>query len=192
MSTVEDINEQSSQNKNEIDIKYYYSKDKKNFIEDDKTIQALQISIQKISKKIEEDKINLRILQERHTKKQSEYNQLAGKPVIKSKEQKLEEMKDKMQKLKNHQIFDPNYGKKEPILQPGEETKKIQKNTDKCKIELDNLTDNINKQILFNTKLSKEIEEVRKEKFRIAEKLEKIDEENKNIEEHLSQLQRIT
>ena len=81
---------------------------KKNFLDNDKTIEALQISIQAISKKIEEDKINLRILQERHTKKQSEYNQLAGKPIIKSKEQKMEEMKEKMEKLKRHQVFDPN------------------------------------------------------------------------------------
>ena len=44
--------------------------------------------------------------------------------------------------------------KKNPVLQPGEETKKIQKNTDKCKIELDNLTDAINKQVLNNAKLT--------------------------------------
>ena len=93
-----------------------------------------------------------------------------------------------MQKLKNHQIFDPNYGKKDPHLQPDDETKIIQKNTDKRKIELDNLIDNINKQVLFNKKLSQEIEEIRKEKARINEKLEKIDEENNKIEEELENL----
>ncbi len=94
-----------------------------------------------------------------------------------------------MEKLKNHQIFDPNYGKKNPVIQPDEETKMIQKNTGKCKIELDNLTDAINKQVLFNTKLSREIDEVRKEKFRIAEKLDKINGENKKIEEELNHMQ---
>lgn len=152
-------------------------------------IETIQKSIQEISKKIEEDKINLRILQERHIKKQSEYNQLAGKPIIKSKEQKMEEMKEKMQKLKNRQIFDPNYGKKNPILQPGEETKMIQKNTDKCKIEYDNLINAINKQVLYNNELQREIEEVRKEKNRIHEKIEKADEQNKSIEEELEIMQ---
>ena len=184
MSYIEDSNEKSE----EVELKSKYQKEKKNFIEEDKTIEALQLSIQRLSKKIEEDKINLRILQERHIKKQSEYNQLAGKPIIKSKEQRLEEIKEKMQKLKNHQIFDPNYGKKDPHLQPDDETKIIQKNTDKRKIELDNLIDNINKQALFNKKLSQEIEEIRKEKARINEKLEKIDEENDKIEEELENL----
>ena len=180
----EDSNEKSE----EVELKSNYQNEKKNFIEEDKTIEALQLSIQRLSKKIEEDKINLRILQERHVKKQSEYNQLAGKPINKSKEQRLEEIKEKMQKLKNHQIFDPNYGKKDPHLQPDDETKIIQKNTDKRKIELDNLIDNINKQVLFNKKLSQEIEEIRKEKARINEKLEKIDEENNKIEEELENL----
>ena len=188
MSNLEYDNKEKEDNEEELDFKM--PSDGKNFIEEDKTIQALQLSIQRISKKIEEDKINLRILQERFIKKQSEYNQLAGKPIIKSKEQKLDEIKEKMQKLKNHQIFDPNYGKKNPILQPGEETKMIQKNTDKCQIELNNLTDAINKQILINTNLGREIEEVRKEKFRIAEKIEKIDEANKKIEEKLEYLQK--
>ena len=188
MSNLEYNNKEIEDNEEELDFKM--PSDGKNFIEEDKTIQALQLSIQRISKKIEEDKINLRILQERFIKKQSEYNQLAGKPIIKSKEQKLDEIKEKMQKLKNHQIFDPNYGKKNPILQPGEETKMIQKNTDKCQIELNNLTDAINKQILINTNLGREIEEVRKEKYRIAEKMEKIEQANKKIEEKLEYLQK--
>ena len=186
MSYIEDSNEKSE----ETDFKNNNKNEKKHFIEEDKTIETLQLSIQRLNKKIEEDKINLRILQERHIKKQSEYNQLAGKPIIKSKEQKLEEIKAKMEKLKNHQIFDPNYGKKDPHLQPDDETRMIQKNTDKRKIELDNLIDNINKQILFNTKLSREIEEIRKEKARITEKLEKIDQENKKIEGELEYLKK--
>jgi chromosome segregation ATPase len=153
-------------------------------------VQTLQGSIHEISKKIEEDKINLRILQERYTKKQSEYNQLAGKPIIKTKDQKLEEMKQKMEKLKNHQIFDPKYGKKNPVLQPDEETRRIQKNTDKRKIELDNLIDSINKQVEYNARLTHEIEEVRKEKARINEKIEKAEEENKKIEEEFEKLQK--
>lgn len=177
--------EKYQEEEDEFHNKNYKEKKDKSLSE----IETIQKSIQEISKKIEEDKINLRILQERHIKKQSEYNQLAGKPIIKSKEQKMEEMKEKMQKLKNRQIFDPNYGKKNPILQPGEETKMIQKNTDKCKIEYDNLINAINKQVLYNNELQREIEEVRKEKNRIHEKIEKADEQNKSIEEELEIMQ---
>ena len=137
MTNKEENVQQKIEKQNNLD-NIYDDKINKTNIYDDDNIKALQKSIQEISKVIEENKINLRILQERHVKKQSEYNQLAGKPIIKSKEQRLEEIKEKMQKLKAHQIFDPNYGKKNPVLQPGEETKMIQKNTDKCKIELDN------------------------------------------------------
>ena len=166
---------ESNENRNDKVNKFRSTKTTNYFC--DENIKTIQDSIQKISKKIEEDKMSLRILQERHTKRQSEYNQLAGKPIIKTKDQKLEEMKQKMEKLKNHKIFDPNYGKKQPILQPDEETKMIQKNTDKCKVELDNLIDSINKQVLYNSKLSHEIEEIRKEKTKIFEKIEKIEEE---------------
>jgi len=190
MTSKEIDNEQKEQEEyqeeeDEFHNKNYKEKKDKSFSD----IETLQKSIQEISKKIEEDKINLRILQERNIKKQSEYNQLAGKPIIKSKEQKMEEMKEKMQKLKNRQIFDPNYGKKNPILQPGEETKMIQKNTDKCKIEYDNLINAINKQVLYNSELQRQIEEVRKEKNRIHEKIEKADEQNKIIEEELETIQ---
>jgi len=190
MASKEIDNEQIEQEEKQEENDEYHNKNYKE--KKDKSlsdIETIQKSIQEISKKIEEDKINLRILQERHIKKQSEYNQLAGKPIIKSKEQKMEEMKEKMQKLKNHQIFDPNYGKKNPILQPGEETKMIQKNTDKCKIEYDNLINAINKQVLYNNELQHEIEEVRKEKNRIHEKIEKADEQNKSIEEELEIIQ---
>ena len=189
MTSIEEGNiEQNKDTKNEYDNKNNNENLKKSSLERDDNIEVLQLSIQRISKKIEEDKINLRILQERFIKKQSEYNQFAGKPIIKTKEQKFEEMKEKLHRLRNHQIFDPNYGKKEPVLQPGDETKKIQKNTDKCKIELDNLIDSINKQMLYNSKLSKEIEEIRKEKVRICEKFEKNEEQNKKMSEELEYL----
>ena len=149
------------------------------------TVQTLQGSIHEISKKIEEDKINLRILKERQFKKQTEFNKLAGKPVEKTKEQILQDVKTKIQKYKNRLIFDPNYGKKERIKLPDEETFEINKNTNKCKLELDFLRDEINKQILSNLKLSDEIKEVRKDRLRITEKYEKIEEENKKIEKDL-------
>ena len=149
------------------------------------TVITLQRSIHEISQKIEEDKINLRILKERHTKKQGEFNKLSGKPVNKTKEQVLQEVKNKIEKYKNRQIFDPNYGKKEHIPLPDEETFLIKKNTNKCQLQLDFLRDEINKHILSNLKLTDAIKEVRKDKLRLTEKYEKVECENKEIERDL-------
>lgn len=149
------------------------------------TVKTLQRSIHEISQKIEEDKINLRILKERHIKKQGEFNKLSGKPVNKTKEQVLQEVKTKIEKYKNRQIFDPNYGKKEHIPLPDEETFLIKKNTNKCQLQLDFLRDEINKHILSNLKLSNAIKEVRKDKLRLTEKYEKIESENKEIQRDL-------
>ena len=153
------------------------------------TVATLQNSIHEISRKIEEDKINLHILQERHFKRQTEYNKLAGKPEIKTKDQILQEVKIKIQKYKNRQIFEPNYGKKEHIMLPDEETFKIKKNSHKCQTELDFLKDEINKEKFLNDILSNEIREVRKDKLRLSEKYEKIEEKNKEMERTLRDIQ---
>ena len=153
------------------------------------TVATVQNSIHEISRKIEEDKINLHILQERHFKRQTEYNKLAGKPEIKTKDQILQEVKIKIQKYKNRQIFEPNYGKKEHIMLPDEETFKIKKNSHKCQTELDFLKDEINKEKYLNDILSNEIREVRKDKLRLSEKYEKIEEKNKEMERTLRDIQ---
>ena len=104
MNIAEMNNQEKKSNEGQNDVtKKNKNKNYNNFENDEKfqdNIITLQESIQKISNKIEEDKMNLRLLQERHIKKQSEYNELAGKPAIKSREQKVNEMKAKMQKLK--------------------------------------------------------------------------------------------
>ena len=160
-----------------------FSSDKDEFLRDN--IITLQDSIQKISKKIEEDKIKLNIIEERHIKRKSEYFKLSGKPTIKTKEQKMNDMKEKLEKIKNRNIFDPNYGKKEVLPLPGEERLELQKKTNKGTVELNNLLDAINKQKDLNVSLTHEIEEIRKEKARVSEKIEKIKEENKTIERKL-------
>ena len=82
-----------------------------------KNLDQLQQSIQVIIHSIEREKINIRINQERYTKKLREYNNLMGKPSL-SKEQKLNIRKEKMEQLKHREIFSPNYGKKKYIFNP--------------------------------------------------------------------------
>ena len=153
-------------------------------------INVIQDAIQDITRNIEKKKISLRILKERLVKKQGEYNALQGKPVTKNREEKSKEMREKREKMKNHKIFDPDYGKKQKNLLPDEETKIIQKNTSLCEIQLENITDNINKQVLYNADLAHQIEEVRKDKTRIKNKIEKIEEDNEEIEEQLKDVQK--
>ena len=150
------------------------------------TVETLQRSIHEISKKIEEDKINLRIIRERQFKRQNQLNQLAGKPSEKTKEQILQDVKEKILKYKNREIFDPYYGKKEHKLLPDEETFQVKKNSTKCQMELNFLRDEINKRILSNLILSNEIKEVRKDRLRLTERFDKIEEENKRIEKDIS------
>ena len=59
-------------------------------------IPQLQQSIQVIIHSIEREKINIRINQERLTKKLREYNELLGKPAAPSKEQRITIRKQKM------------------------------------------------------------------------------------------------
>ena len=151
-------------------------------------IEYIQSAIQSTTKDIEKGKITLRILQERLVKKQGEYNALQGKPVTKNREEKSKEIKEKREKVKNHKIFDPEYGKKKKNLKPGEEAKIIQKNTSLSEIQLENITDSVNKQVLYNSDLARQIEEVRKDKTRIKTKLEKIEEDNKELEEDLKEI----
>ena len=90
-------------------------------------IQNLQQSIQTIIHSIEREKINIRINQERLTKKLRQYNDLLGKPSSPSKEQRITIRKQKMDQIKNRQIFSPNYGKKIILLNPEDEIKSLKK-----------------------------------------------------------------
>lgn len=108
----------------------------------------IQQSIQAIIHINEREKINIRINQERYTKKLREYNKLLGKPSSPSKEQRLSMMKQKMEEIKNRQIFSPNYGKKIRISSPEEEIKSLKKCASMNEIKLNSIKSEVNKQSL--------------------------------------------
>ena len=99
-------------------------------------ILQIQQSIQTMVRDIEKEKINLRISQERYTKKFREYNEILGKPVAQTKEQKLKMIKDKLEKLKKREIFSPTYGRRIRPLNPEDEIKNIQKSSSLNEIKL--------------------------------------------------------
>ncbi len=148
-------------------------------------IEFIQQEIQLVTKKIEHEKISLRILQERFEKKKGELNKLKGKPVSLSKDEKIREIKEKMEQMKNRKIFEQLNIKNKKILQPDEENKKLIKDTLKCEIDLGNITKEINKNNLINLELTKKIENMRKEKNRISNQVSLLKIENKQLEDDI-------
>ena len=151
--------------------------------------QQIQQSIQAIIHINEREKINIRINQERYTKKLREYNKLLGKPSSPSKEQRLTMMKHKMEQIKNREIFSPNYGKKIRTKSPEEEIKTLKKCASMNEIKLNSIKSEVNKQALENIRLSQEINLIRKDKLIQRNKLQKVTEENDEIDQKIKVLQ---
>jgi len=148
----------------------------------------IQQSIQAIIHINEREKINIRINQERYTKKLREYNKLLGKPSSPSKEQRLSLMKQKMEEIKNRQIFSPNYGKKIRISSPEEEIKSLKKSASMNEIKLNSIKSEVNKQSLENDRILREINLIRRDKLIQKNKLQKITEENDDIDHQIKAL----
>ena len=144
-------------------------------------IPNLQQSIQILVHSIEREKIKRRINQERYTKKVSEYNKLLGKPVSPTKEQKVTIRKQKLEKIKNRDIFSPNYGKRINFVGPDDEIKTLKRCLSLNEIKLNEIKNDVNKQALVNSRILNEINLIRKDKLIQKRKMEKIFEENKDI-----------
>lgn len=153
-------------------------------------IPQLQQSIQVLIHSIEREKINIRINQERLTKKTREYNILMGKPSSPSKEQKVTSRKQKMEEIKKREIFSPNYGKKMRIKNPDEEIRDLRKSASMYEIQLNTIKNGVNKQALYNDRILKEINQIRKDKLIQRNKLTKIKEENDEISQQIQILTR--
>ena len=134
-------------------------------------IQQIQQSIQSIVHNIEKEKINLRISQERYSKKLREYNEILGKPVFLTKEQKIKKMKERLENLKKRQIYSPTYGRRNRPINPEDEIKSIQKSTSLSEIRLNDIKNGVNKQALINERIMNEINEIRKDKVLLQKKL---------------------
>ena len=144
-------------------------------------IQNLQQSIQTLIHSIEREKIKRRINQERYTKKIGEYNKLIGKPVSPTKEQKVTIRKQKIEQIKNRELFSPTYGKRTNVLSPDEEIRTLRNSLSLNEIKLNTIKNGVNKQVLANSRILNEINLVRKNKLIQKEKMDKISEENKDI-----------
>lgn len=151
-------------------------------------IPQLQQSIQALIHSIEREKINFRISQERYTKRLRDYNNLIGKPASLTKEQRLNIRKQKMEQIKNREIFSPNYGKRIRIANPEDEIYTLKKSASLNEIKLNSIKNGVNKQARANNQILREINEIRKDKLIQKKKLQKITEENEEKEKEIIKL----
>ena len=152
-----------------------------NNITSNNNIPNLQQSIQSLIHSIEREKIKRRINQERYTKKIREYNKLLGKPTSPTKEQKITIRKQKLDEIKNREIFSPTYGKRKQVISPEDEIHSLKKCVSLNEIKLNTIKNDVNRQALANSRILHEINLVRKNKLIQKEKMDKIWEENEDV-----------
>ena len=187
----QDENEEQPQEEQEKPLitqinKNIVEKEKKNFSKGG--IEDIQFQIQEMAKKIEHEKINLRITTERLTQKEKTYNELQGKPVQKTSEEKEKERREHKKAVKNHKLSDPIIRKKGKEKEFYDEQIKIQKAYDKNKTDFEKLTCDINELVIGNKDLKQQIIDLRKRKVEAMKQLETIMEENKKNQEELDDL----
>jgi len=145
-------------------------------------IEDIQQEIQNVTKKIEHEKINLRITEERYEKTKNEYNILQGKPEAKTKEDKEKERKEKKEKQKikiEDQKKEPKQQNKHQIL--NETAKKKFFELMKQESEIDSLTKQINQVNLECEDLKQQIEYLRKQKNSNETQLNDINKKNDKL-----------
>ena len=151
-------------------------------------IEDIQRNIQEMTKKIEHEKINLRITSERLTQREKIYNELQGRPVQKTQEEKERERKEHKKAVKSHKLSDPIIRKKGKEKEFYDEQIRIQKIYDKNKVDFEKLTCDINELVIGNKNLKQQIIDLRKRKVKAQKQLDTIVEENQKKAEELEDI----
>ena len=185
-------NEENDEDNGELERQTQYMKNRRMIGEkvklEKEVIKDIQKNIQEMTKKIEHEKINLRITTERLTQKEKQYNELQGKPVAKTNEEKEKERKEHKKAVKSHKLSDPIIRKKGKEKEFYDEQIRIQKIYDKSKIDFEKLTCDINELVIGNKNLKQQIIDLRKRKFEAQKQLENIVEENQKKQEELDEI----
>ena len=185
-------NEENDEGNGELERQTQYMKNRRMIGEkvklEKEVIKDIQKNIQEMTKKIEHEKINLRITTERLTQKEKQYNELQGKPVAKTNEEKEKERKEHKKAVKSHKLSDPIIRKKGKEKEFYDEQIRIQKIYDKNKIDFEKLTCDINELVIGNKNLKQQIIDLRKRKFEAQKQLENIVEENQKKQEELDEI----
>ena len=155
-------------------------------------IKLIQKEIQLVTKKIEQEKIKLRIIDERLDAKKKQYNILQGKPVPKTDEEKQKEHQRRLAQSRDHKLETTSKPKN---VNKAEEFRLTQRKQftkiNKQESELESLTKTINETILKIEDLKFEISNLRKRKVAYEHQLNKIIEKNKNLQTATDKLEDI-
>ena len=155
-------------------------------------VRSLQKAIQEVTSKIEQEKIKLRITDERLEAKKNQYNQLLGKPVQKTEEEKEREHKAKLEETKRHKLETTQKKKK---VNKAEEFRLIQRKQyiDICRqeVELEGLIKSINETNLKIDELKLQIANLRKRKVAHDKQLNKLTVKNEQLKEETDKLKEI-
>ena len=149
-------------------------------------IDDIQKELQEITKKIEQEKINLRICKERYDKKLKLYRELQGKPTQLSREEKEKERKIK----KEREFFSPIKHKPGKNIELSENENKVKKQLNKNTIIFEELTNDINSLELIHKDLKDEIFNMKKQKLLVINQRDIMKEENKNLEKEINQIKK--
>ena len=149
-------------------------------------IDDIQKELQEITKKIEQEKINLRICKERYDKKLKLYRELQGKPTQLSREEKEKERKIK----KEREFFSPIKHKPGKNIELSENENKVKKQLNKNTITFQELTNDINSLELIHKDLKDEIFNMKKQKLLVINQRDIMKEENKNLEKEINQIKK--
>ena len=174
------LSEEEYKNLIETKVSKVQSKDFNKFSK----IDNIQKELQEITKKIEQEKINLRICKERYEKKLKLYRELQGKPTQLTREEKEKERKKK----KERGFFSPITHKKGKNIEILESQIKDKKRLNKNTITFQGLTNEINILELTNQDLKNQIFNMKKQKMLSLNLREHLKEENKNLEKKIEQM----
>ena len=151
-------------------------------------VEMIQQQIQDVTKKLEQEKINLRIFTERLQKKERQYNELKGKPTTLTKEEKEKERKKNHKANINHKLMDPIVRKKGKDKMIQEEQEKIKKEMDKNVAELEKLTCFINELVIGNQNLKNNIIDLRTRKADAIKQRDMLKEQNQQKRDEIQEL----
>ena len=155
-------------------------------------VKIIQKEIQLVTKKIEREKIKLRITDERLEAKKKQYNQLQGKPVQKTDEEKERDHQIKLSQTRSHKL---ETVPKPRNINKAEEFRLTQKKQfakiNKQESELETLTKTINETQLKIEDLKFEISNLRKRKVAYEKQLERLISTNEEIKTDTDKLKSV-
>ena len=145
-------------------------------------VKLIQKEIQLVTRKIEREKIKLRRTDERLEAKKKQYNQLQGKPVEKTDEEKEREHQMKLAQNREHKLETTSKARN---INKAEEFRLTQKKQftkiNKQESELESLTKTINETNLKIEDLKFEIANLRKRKVAHEKQLERLIAKNEQL-----------